>query len=63
MKKEVEKKLLGVVKKVVDADVNREKYGEGPPYCPVIFHQPTIICMLQVLIIITRLQQQVFQES
>lgn len=40
MKKEVEKKLLGVVKKVVDAGVYRERYGEGPPYCPVIFHQP-----------------------
>lgn len=40
MKKKVEKKLLGVVKKVVDAGVYRERYGEGPPYCPVIFHQP-----------------------
>lgn len=40
MKKEVEKKLLGVVKKVVDVGVNRNKYGGGPPYCPAIFHQP-----------------------
>lgn len=40
MKKEVEKKLLGVVKRVVDTGVNRGKYGDGPPYCPVIFHQP-----------------------
>lgn len=40
MKKDAEKKLLGVVKKVVDAGAHRERYGDGPPYCPVIFHQP-----------------------
>ena len=31
MKKDVEKELLGVVKKVVDAGVHREKFGDGPP--------------------------------
>ncbi len=40
MKKEFEKKLLKVMKKVVETEVDRNKYGGGPPYCPAIFHQP-----------------------
>lgn len=40
MKKEAEKKLLEMVKKVVDLEIYGHKYRGGPPYCPAIFHQP-----------------------
>ena len=38
--KKVQEGILKVVEKVASADVKRGKYGGGPPYCPVIFHQP-----------------------
>ena len=37
MKKEAEKKLLEMVKKVVDLEIYGHKYRGGPPYCPAIF--------------------------
>ena len=37
MKKEAEKKLLEMVKKVVDLEIYSHKYRGGPPYCPAIF--------------------------
>ncbi len=38
MKFQIEKQVLGVLNKIVSKNVKNEK--SGPPYCPVIFHQP-----------------------